>query len=264
MTLEERKALVKSYLGKIVDIKIDRPIGYIHKKEKYDLVYNINYGYIPNVLGGDGEELDVYLMGIDEPLCEYTCRIIGIVYRENDVEDKLIAAPVDKVFYQNDIKEAINFQEKYYQTRIESLYEKSCGTILFTLKKGVAHYLLLCSKDDNYCSLPKGHMEVGESEKETALRETWEETSIKARIYEEFRVEHSYPLSSKKKKDVVYFLASFENQTPRHNPGFEYKKYLLVPFDEAYELISFKDTKDFLKLADEYITINILGKKSEI
>ena len=67
MTFEERKALVKSYLGKTVDIKIDRPIGSTHPKHP-NLTYPINYGYIPNALGGDGEELDVYLLGVDEPV----------------------------------------------------------------------------------------------------------------------------------------------------------------------------------------------------
>ena len=56
MTFEERKTLVKSYLGKTVDVKIDRPMGYVHKKEKYSLTYPINYGYLPGVIGGDEEE----------------------------------------------------------------------------------------------------------------------------------------------------------------------------------------------------------------
>ena len=90
MTFEERKALVKSYLAKTVNIKIDRPIGYVHKKEKYSLTYPINYGYIPGVLGGDGEELDVYLLGVDVPVSDYTCKIIGIVHRENDVKSTIV------------------------------------------------------------------------------------------------------------------------------------------------------------------------------
>ena len=120
MTAEERKALVQSYLGKVVDIEIDRPIGYVHKKKSYDLVYPINYGYIPGVLGGDDEELDVYLMGVDEPVTAYTCRIVGIVYRRNDVEDKLIAAPVDKRYTAEEIASAIHFQEQYYDTYVEA------------------------------------------------------------------------------------------------------------------------------------------------
>ena len=119
MTFEERKALVKSYLGKTVRIEIDRPIGYVHNKENYSLTYPINYGYIPGVLGGDGEELDVYLLGVDKPVEEYTGKSIGIVHRENDVEDKLVMAPESVIFTQNEIAEQVHFQEQYYKTEIE-------------------------------------------------------------------------------------------------------------------------------------------------
>ncbi len=121
MTLEERKSQVRSYLGKTVRIGIDRPIGYIHVKGEKTLLYPINYGYIPGVLGGDGEELDVYLLGVDHPVEEYDCRIIGIVHREDDVEDKLIAAPIGQTFTKEEMAEAIRFQEKYYNTHIEAL-----------------------------------------------------------------------------------------------------------------------------------------------
>ena len=136
-----RKALVKSYLGKTVDIKIDRPIGYVHRKEKYSLTYPINYGYIPGVLGGDGEELDVYLLGVDKPVKEYSAKIIGIVHRENDVEDKLIAAPEGISFNQAQIAEAIHFQEQYYKTSVEAVYQKSCGVVVFRTIKGNREYL---------------------------------------------------------------------------------------------------------------------------
>ncbi len=119
MTFEERKAQVKAYLGKLVEIKIDRPIGYVHKKEKYNLTYPVNYGYIPEVFGGDGEELDVYLLGVDTPVDEYTCKIIGIVHRHNDVEDKLVGAPEGISFTSEEILNQIYFQEQYYDTEIE-------------------------------------------------------------------------------------------------------------------------------------------------
>lgn len=115
-----RKALVKSYLGKTVTISIDRPIGSIHPKHD-DIIYPINYGFIPKVLGGDGEELDVYLLGVDAPVKEYTARIIGIVHRCNDVEDKLVAAPEGMCFAPFEIEEAIHFQEQYYDSEIESI-----------------------------------------------------------------------------------------------------------------------------------------------
>ena len=119
MTFAERKAQVRSYLGKTVKIGIDRPIGYIHKKEKYSLEYKINYGYVPDVIGGDGEELDVYLLGVDTPVTEFECEIIAIVHRENDVEDKLVGAPVGVRFTEEQVRESVDFQEKYYNSYIE-------------------------------------------------------------------------------------------------------------------------------------------------
>ena len=121
MTLSERHAQVESYLGKTVDIEIDRPIGYVHHKGERTLVYLINYGYIPNVLGGDGEELDVFLLGVDTPVENFTGRIIGIVYRADDVEDKLVMAPIGMSFSAQEIAREVHFQEKYYHTTIRAL-----------------------------------------------------------------------------------------------------------------------------------------------
>ena len=121
MTLQERHAQVESYLGKTVTIEIDRPIGYEHHKGEKTLLYPINYGFIPGVLGGDGEELDVFLVGVDQPVSVYTGRIIGIGYRADDVEDKLIMAPEGVSFCAEEMARAVYFQEKYYQTTIRAL-----------------------------------------------------------------------------------------------------------------------------------------------
>ena len=119
MTMEERKTLARSYLGKTVHIGIDRPIGYVHHKGKYDLVYPINYGYIPDVLGGDGEEMDVYLLGVDVPVEEFDAHIIAIVHREDDIEDKLVGAPMGSTFTKEEINAAVHFQEQYYKSYVE-------------------------------------------------------------------------------------------------------------------------------------------------
>ena len=116
-----RTALVKFYLGKTVTIEIDRPIGTPHPKHP-EIIYPINYGYIPNVFGGDGEELDVYILGIDERIEEgdrTVAKIIGIVYRKNDVEDKLVAAPEGMEYTTEQIEEIIHFQEQYYDAHVE-------------------------------------------------------------------------------------------------------------------------------------------------
>ena len=252
MTFEERKALVKSYLGKMVNIEIDRPIGYVHKKENYSLTYPINYGYIPGVIGGDGEELDVYLLGVNEPVNEYTAKIIGIAHRENDVEDKLIAAPAGKVFYQNEIAEAIHFQEQYYKTKIEAIYEKSAGAVVYTVVDERIKYLLIKSQNGDI-GFPKGHIELGETEETAALREIFEETSVRAELVSDFKETVAYTMPNGKNKAVVYFAAKFQNQTPKHNDGFEHNEYMLLEFEEALNSLTFDNMKEILVKANEYL-----------
>ena len=118
MTLGERRAQVNSYLGQTVTIVIDRPVGYVHRKDGGTLVYPINYGYIPGALGGDGEELDVYLVGVDAPVSEFTGRIIGMALRADDVEDKLIMAPEGTTITAQEMACAVQFQERYYHTTV--------------------------------------------------------------------------------------------------------------------------------------------------
>lgn len=95
------------------------------------------------------------------------------------------------------------------------MVEKSCGTIPYTLRNGTVYYLLIKSKDDGYCGFPKGHVESDESEEETAIRETLEETSICVLINSSFRYEISYQMNNGNEKMVVYYLANFQHQSPK-------------------------------------------------
>ena len=128
LTYEERKAQVYSFLGKTVEIVMDRPIGTVHPKHN-DIIYPINYGYIEGVFGGDGEELDVYLLGVNIPVERYTARIIAIVHRKNDVEDKLVAAPECMTFTAEEITETIRFQEQFYDSKVETEKDKTSGDV---------------------------------------------------------------------------------------------------------------------------------------
>ncbi len=133
------------------------------------------------------------------------------------------------------------------------MIEKSCGTIPYTIKEGTIYYLLLKALDDGYCGFPKGHVELGESEEETAFRETWEETSIKPILNSAFRYEISYRMDNGNDKTVVYFLADFQEQTPAHNAGFEKHQYLILPFEEALNALTFDNSKEMLTSANDYL-----------
>lgn len=131
--------------------------------------------------------------------------------------------------------------------------EVSCGTILYTRVNGELRYVLVREPVTGYCGLPKGHMEAGETETETALRETWEETSVRAEIVGGFRRETAYSLRRGGYKNVIYFLARFSGQRPAHNPEFEKLDVQLMPFSEAYAALTHRQLKELLAEADAYI-----------
>ena len=105
-------------IGKIVTVTVDRPLGSYHPEHR-DLYYPINYGYIKGTLAGDGEEIDAYILGIPYPLKEFTGRVIAIVHRKNDIEDKWVVAPDGVFFSKEDILKLTFFQEQYFDTEIE-------------------------------------------------------------------------------------------------------------------------------------------------
>ena len=115
--MDIRNQIISEYLGKTVHVVVDRPIGYRHG----EILYPINYGYIPGVIAGDGEAQDVYILGVNKPLTEFDGQIIAAIRRKNDCEDKLVAAPVGRVYHQGQIAEAVHFQEQYYRTRVKAL-----------------------------------------------------------------------------------------------------------------------------------------------
>lgn len=117
--MESRDRIIREHMGKTVHVVVDRPMGYRHG----DLVYPINYGYIPGLLAGDGEEQDVYILGVDEPISEFDGQVVAAIRRRNDCEDKLVVAPTGKCYHQGEIAQAVRFQEQYFDSRIISCCE---------------------------------------------------------------------------------------------------------------------------------------------
>lgn len=104
------------YLNKTLEIKIDRPMG--SKHPKHEFIYPVNYGYVPNTISGDEEELDAYVLGIYEPLESFTGKCIAIIHRTNDNDDKLVIVPENKTFTDEEIKVLTDFQEQYFKSII--------------------------------------------------------------------------------------------------------------------------------------------------
>ena len=103
----------KEYIGKEISIQIDRPFG--SKHPKHGFIYPVNYGFVPNTVSGDGEELDAYLLGVFEPVEEYKGKCIAIVHRTNDDDDKLVVVPEGKDYSDDAINALVEFQEQYFE-----------------------------------------------------------------------------------------------------------------------------------------------------
>ncbi|SFC83317.1 inorganic diphosphatase [Ruminococcus albus] len=104
-------------IGDIVTVTVDRPLGSYHPEYK-DMYYPINYGYIEGIIAPDGEEQDAYILGVDEPVEKFTGKIIAVVRRADDVEEKWVVCPNDVSFSKEEISEKIHFQEQYFQSEI--------------------------------------------------------------------------------------------------------------------------------------------------
>lgn len=105
------------YLNTEVTVEIDRPIHSRHPKHNF--IYEVNYGYVPDSKAPDGEEVDAYVLGVNEPIKEYVGVCIAIIHRLNDEDDKLVIVPQSLAdISDEEIRKATDFQEKFFQSEI--------------------------------------------------------------------------------------------------------------------------------------------------
>lgn len=107
-------------MGSTVKVIVDRPLGSCHPEHK-SLYYPVNYGYIPGTLAPDGEEEDAYILGVSEPVSEFTGRVIAVIRRADDNEHKWVVAPEGMSFTEDQIRQAVRFQERYFQSSVHTL-----------------------------------------------------------------------------------------------------------------------------------------------
>lgn len=114
--MSESLRLAKSYLDKVVEVTVDRPAGSKHPKHNFE--YQINYGYLKGEVAPDGEDLDAYILGTNEPLENFSGVCIAVVHRLQDDDDKLIIVPQGTELTDGEIEKAIEFQEKWFEHKI--------------------------------------------------------------------------------------------------------------------------------------------------
>ena len=106
----------KDFLGKEVEVVIDRKLGSLHPKHGF--IYMVNYGYIPNTISGDSEELDAYVLGVFDPVEKFKGDVIAVIHRLNDNDDKLVVVPKGVNYTDDAIRALTEFQERFFKSTI--------------------------------------------------------------------------------------------------------------------------------------------------
>ena len=129
--------------------------------------------------------------------------------------------------------------------------EKSCGAVVYKIENGIIYFLIEKMKKGHF-SMPKGHVENGETEIQTALREIKEETNLDVTIDDSFKETITYEVENKNLKDVVFFIASYDKGTIV-NQEKEVSDIYFLPFDKAYNKLTYKSDKNVLLKAYLYL-----------
>lgn len=114
---DKRVLMAKAAIGQKVTVTVDRQLGTRHPKHE-SIVYGLNYGFVAGVVAPDGEEQDAYILGVDAPVEAFTGRVIAVILRGNDVEDKWIVAPEKARFTKDEIIAKTHFQEKFFDISV--------------------------------------------------------------------------------------------------------------------------------------------------
>lgn len=248
-------------------VTIDRPMGSSHP-ERPAMVYPINYGYIEGITGGDGEPQDAYVIGTDTALERFYGKLIAIVHRKDDTEEKWVIAPDGMPFNKQQIEELVYFAEQYYDSYVEMLddelwdaydaEEKPLGycvprSMAKSLDEGVYHvvveiYTIMSdnrllitqrSKNKTYAlkwEITGGSILTGEKPVEGAARELLEETGINQPL-EALKEVYTYTDHT---KHVIYhiYLTKVTGAVKIHMQFGETMDYRFLEYSELKKLIN--------------------------
>lgn len=199
-----------------------------------------------------GEEKRVFVIGVNETLKEFRGQVIAVAKdRLEEESDVWIMAPERTVIYEPRLTMLLGKYLPSDRYKYVCYYEKSCGAVMYTYHEGKRKFILI-TNISGHIGFPKGHIEVGEDEKQTALREIYEETGVRTEITDGFRETYNYLINGFIRKKAVYFLATFNAEDICMNIR-EISEYRLLTLDEAISTLNFKHDRDILLKANDFI-----------
>lgn len=225
-------------LGKKIDVKV---VAYI----PYAGIYS---GYYMT----GSHRRNVYLLCREKPRDTLHCTVIAMAQSKGSSQSRLIVAPEGQVYYEPLIRKRLKRLRNFRFGKLSCLYEKSCGAIVFYRAPDEVRVLLVKNKNGRYWSFPKGHVELGENERQTAVREIKEETDLDVKIHPGFRETSDYCPFGKVRKRVVFFLAeAFTDDVHIQESEIDY--FIWVPFNQAREMCCYENDLRVIDKAERYL-----------
>ena len=236
-------------LGRMVKARIDRPAWSLDRKthKKFEL----NCGVVDFYCNGELKQYDAYIIGVKRPMKFFSGRVIAVVKNQTE-NDILVIAPAHRKYIIHDIRSALSFLELSPKADIECLYERSCGAVVYSVMKKEVRFLIIKNNRSLHWGFPKGHVEFGETDKETAIREVREETGIDIEIIKGFSCTSEYKIHGHIEKTVVMFLGVTDN-TRTVIQQEEIEDYNWLTFQNAMDMLKFDNDKVILRRAEKYL-----------
>ncbi len=182
--------------------------------------------------------------------------VIAVAEFEGLDGERAVVAPVGEIFYEPELRKLFKRLKNVTLKSISCLYEKSCGAIIFYKTKQNTKILLVKNNKGRYWSFPKGHVEYGENEQQTALREIKEETGLDVVIFDGFREISEYCPFGKIRKRVVFFLAQAFTDNVKIQEE-EIDSYIWVDLQQARKLCSYENDLRIVEKAETAIHLMI-------
>lgn len=233
-------------LGKYVRVRVTQPIGSVHATEGFR--YQLNYG----VVKGPKEQMGAFIMGIRHPVKEFDGRVIAVIYQTGTGKRYLVLAPRGRRYIINEIRPSVSFAFRKTAFSINCLYERSCGAVVYREYNGQREYLLIKNKRSEHWGFPKGHMEDGENEQQTAMREVLEETGLHVELLPVFSSRSAYTIQGRVEKQVTIFLATTKD-TKTVIQEEEIEDYIWLPLAQAMKQLKFENDRSILQRADAFL-----------
>ncbi|MCR4747061.1 MAG: NUDIX domain-containing protein [Clostridiales bacterium] len=231
-------------LGKFVRVKVTTPIN---TADSEGLVYKLNYGDIDLVTSSGRKKLHAFVLGIDHPVTTFDGRVNATC--EKNGETYYLVAPKSRRYIVHDISEALAFFEP---ENITCLYERSCGAIVFRKINDEYRYLVIKNKRSVHWSFPKGHVEQGETDEDTALREVLEESGLHIEIIPGFKTTSQYQIQGRVEKTVNIYVARTDDTNTIIQES-EIEDYSWLTYEAALKRLRFDNDKKILTEARDFL-----------